>query len=411
MGLGALSAKLTGKDAVAGAMGGLVESALGNILDANGVSVDRSSSDERFFYSTGSMLTAGIVADLLGKDPVTAAEVARNAAENNYLLEESGPFDEELSECKKLGKDCTAIYEKYLAISNKNSRELRERCDDGGVTCVQYGELIQAYYSYAPINLANPDAAAMVQTLNGLDLLFLNDKISTGDQLLFGFLDYFPLSVMGIALAGRNMAANTGRTFASATLFAGTDAALQYSLTGEVRLADLISSGVLGAAFAIPIPKTSLPGNVAGGQAAKGGTAAESMAATNTTGKFSEISGGSKLYPDGSLRTPDGKFASVAGNPAPGTSAASNYADFLSQNGVNVVGKEMVVEGPLGLRRYDIVVRDASGNLQGIEIKTGTATKTPYQDFTDRFVNQFGAQGMGRISGETVKSTITIYLP
>lgn len=101
----------------------------------------------------------------------------------------------------------------------------------------------------------------------------------------------------------------------------------------------------------------------------------------------------------------------MAGNPAPGTTAASNYADFLSQNGVNVVGKEMVVEGPLGPRRYDIVVRDSSGTLQGIEIKTGTAGKTPYQDFTDRFVNRFGAQGTGQIAGEAVKSSITIYLP
>lgn len=90
----------------------------------------------------------------------------------------------------------------------------------------------------------------------------------------------------------------------------------------------------------------------------------------------------------------------MAGNPAPGTTAASNYADFLSQNGVNVVGKEMVVEGPLGPRRYDIVVRDSSGTLQGIEIKTGTARKNSYQDFTDRFVNRFGAQCTGRIAGE-----------
>lgn len=60
----------------------------------------------------------------------------------------------------------------------------------------------------------------------------------------------------------------------------------------------------------------------------------------------------------------------------------------------------MVVEGPLGPRRYDIVVRDSSGTLQGIEIKTGTARKNSYQDFTDRFVNRFGAQCTGRIAGE-----------
>ncbi|MDY4341359.1 hemagglutinin repeat-containing protein [Xanthomonas sp. LF07-6] len=123
------------------------------------------------------------------------------------------------------------------------------------------------------------------------------------------------------------------------------------------------------------------------------------------------LSGNVKVYPDGSIRTPDGKFASIGGRAPPGTKSASDFADFLSRNGVDVVGTEMVVKGPLGDRRYDIVVRDAAGNLQGIEIKTGGAKKTPYQDFTDMFVNQFGARGVGRISGEAVKSNITIYLP
>jgi filamentous hemagglutinin len=117
------------------------------------------------------------------------------------------------------------------------------------------------------------------------------------------------------------------------------------------------------------------------------------------------------VYPDGSLRTPDGKFASVSGSPAPGTTAAANYADFLKTNGVNVVGQEMVVNGPLGPRRYDIVVQDSAGNLQGIEIKSGSATKTTYQNFTDSFVNQFGAPGAGKLEGKSVTSTITIYVP
>jgi hypothetical protein len=46
------------------------------------------------------MLTAGIVADLLGKDPVTAAEVARNAAENNFL---TAP---QLAAADKAAEDC-----------------------------------------------------------------------------------------------------------------------------------------------------------------------------------------------------------------------------------------------------------------------------------------------------------------
>ncbi|WP_254668314.1 hypothetical protein [Pseudomonas trivialis] len=36
------------------------------------------------------------------------------------------------------------------------------------------------------------------------------------------------------------------------------------------------------------------------------------------------------------------------------------------------MGAEMVVNGPLGDRRYDIVVRDTNGKLQCLEVKSGT---------------------------------------
>ena len=95
----------------------------------------------------------------------------------------------------------------------------------------------------------------------------------------------------------------------------------------------------------------------------------------------------------------------------PGTEKAAAFAERLRANNVNVVGLEMEVAGPLGSRRYDIVIRDAQGKLQGIEIKSGSATKTPYQDFTDRYVNEFGAKGLGRIKGETVYGSSTVYVP
>ena len=96
-----------------------------------------------------------------------------------------------------------------------------------------------------------------------------------------------------------------------------------------------------------------------------------------------------RVYPDGSLRTPDGKFASVSGMPAPGTANAQAFADYLSSNGVDVVGTEMEVQGPLGIRRYDIVTRNADSSLFGIEVKSGGASLTPYQEFSDMYINQF----------------------
>lgn len=118
-----------------------------------------------------------------------------------------------------------------------------------------------------------------------------------------------------------------------------------------------------------------------------------------------------KQHSDGSYRTPDGKFASPTGVSPPGTAKADEFAKHLESNGMEVVGTEMVVKGPLGDRRYDIVVRDANGKLHGLEVKSGSASKTSYQEFTDYFVNEFGAQGKGRLNGQVIESATKVYVP
>lgn len=185
----------------------------------------------------------------------------------------------------------------------------------------------------------------------------------------------------------------------------------QSSLTGEETSRFWAAIGVVPVAGGV-LKKVGEPASEAISKIFKeiGNPAENLIDAAKGSGKFADLSGGSKLYPDGSLRTADGKFASVAGNAAPGTKVASDYAQFLNKNGVNIVGEEVVINGPLGPRRYDIVVRDSSGKLQGIEIKTGSAKKTLYQEFTDMFVNKFGAQGTGKIAREKIESSITIYL-
>ncbi|MDH1477633.1 hemagglutinin repeat-containing protein [Comamonas thiooxydans] len=185
----------------------------------------------------------------------------------------------------------------------------------------------------------------------------------------------------------------------------------QSSLTGEEASRFWAAIGVVPVAGGV-LKKVGEPASEAISKIFKeiGNPAENLIDAAKGSGKFADLSGGSKLYPDGSLRTADGKFASIAGNAVPGTKVASNYAQFLNKNGVNVVGEEIVINGPLGPRRYDIVVRDSSGKLQGIEIKTGSAKKTLYQEFTDMFVNKFGAQGTGKIAREKIESSITIYL-
>lgn len=105
------------------------------------------------------------------------------------------------------------------------------------------------------------------------------------------------------------------------------------------------------------------------------------------------------------------QWPSVQGQPAPGTRSASEFAEQLRSNGINVIGEELEVKGPVGARRYDIVVQGEDGRLHGIEVKSGGATKTPYQRFTDQFINIFGAEGTGRIKGQRVESATTVFLP
>lgn len=145
----------------------------------------------------------------------------------------------------------------------------------------------------------------------------------------------------------------------------------------------------------------------------KGAKEAASTATTGGTkvGQETNLAPEIKLHSDGSYRTPDGKFASPTGVSPPGTVKANEFAKHLESNGMEVVGTEMVVKGPLGDRRYDIVVRDTNGKLHGIEVKSGTANKTSYQEFTDYFVNEFGAQGKGRLNGKIIESATTVYVP
>ncbi|WFN97237.1 hypothetical protein [Edwardsiella ictaluri] len=107
--------------------------------------------------------------------------------ENNFLSStEARALDKELSDCKASGGDCKSVVEKYIEISNKNSKELVDACSDGGVRCVTWEELIQGATNVAndahpsqirlDEKLKDPDAATLVNYLNGADLKFLQDN-------------------------------------------------------------------------------------------------------------------------------------------------------------------------------------------------------------------------------------------
>jgi hypothetical protein len=215
---------------------------------------------------------------------------------------------------------------------------------------------------------------------------------------------------------------NPNLTEENALLLALTDYGAS-TITGRPASPLPPSDPMVNVPVAVGGGNTATPGTVLPGQGAPGyGEANPTVGNTSTTspigGAFGpnimvsqDVGNGVKLYPDGSLRTPDGKFASVSGVPAPGTAAAAQFADLLRQHGANVVGLEMEVDGPLGARRYDIVTMDSAGVLHGIEIKTGGAKLDSYQEFSDRYINRFGANGTGRLAGKRVVSSTTVYLP
>jgi len=157
----------------------------------------------------------------------------------------------------------------------------------------------------------------------------------------------------------------------------GTMAVGKFALSA-LQDADIATNGLQFAGIPI-IPSTAMyvvpPGPSLGAagelETAIGAGSIIDAAGGNGAAIEGDVATNVSAYPDGSFRTPDGKFASVSGMPAPGTVNANNYADFLSSNGVDVAGTELEVDGPLGVRRYDFMTVNSDGSLFGVEIKSG----------------------------------------
>jgi len=182
-----------------------------------------------------------------------------------------------MQDCKSSGGDCNKVVEKYIDISNKNSKELTDACTGGGVKCVTWEELVQADTNVAldgnnhqirlSDKLKDPDAAALVKYLNGSDLKFLQDNITQGDRVLSVVMDptSWPVMVMGGKAIITNSVTQGKELIIAAGASATGSAVIQYGTTGEVKLSDVIGAGVIGAITAGKTYNPTVTWNAAGG--------------------------------------------------------------------------------------------------------------------------------------------------
>ncbi|WP_287060165.1 hemagglutinin repeat-containing protein [Pantoea sp.] len=260
--LGAVTSYAAGNAALAGASGAVMGEYIAQQLYP-GVKRSDLSEEQRQTISALGTLAAGLAGGVVGDstaDAVAGAQAGKNAVENNHLhTAEARALDKELSDCKASGGDCQAVIKKYIDISNKNSKELAQACTGGGVACVSWEELVQAETNIAldadkhqvrlGDKLKDPDAAAIVKYLNGSDLKFLKDNITKSDRFMDVVMNptSWPVVIMGGKAIMTNAMNNTKEQLIAVGVGAGLGAGIQYGTTGEVKLSDVIGSGVIGA--------------------------------------------------------------------------------------------------------------------------------------------------------------------
>ncbi|MCX8957730.1 hypothetical protein EHW65_10730 [Erwinia psidii] len=271
-----------GNSALVGATGAATAELTGMIaVNAYGKPVSELSETEKQTVSALATLAAGLAGGLAGDsaaDVVAGAQAGKTTVESNYLSsKEARQLDKEMQDCKASGGDCGKVAEKYIEISNKNSKELVEACTGGGVACVTWQELIQGATNVAndahpsqirlDEKLKDPSAAALVNYLNGTDLKFLEDNITTGDRVLSVISDptSWPVAIMSGKAIITNAVNNTKEQLIAVGVSTGLGAGIQYGTTGEVKLSDVIGMGVISAVTAGKGYNPTVTWNAAGG--------------------------------------------------------------------------------------------------------------------------------------------------
>ena len=367
--LGALEAKVTGNNAAAGAMAG-ASSELAAHFAAKAYGVDgktKTTQDlteqEKATVKTlgqlGGMAAGGLIGDN-SQSTVSSMQIAERAVEHNYLYEkEQQSFEKEMIECKSKRGDCSSIVQKYLNISNENSKNLRESCSDGGILCAGREELIDVATNMARVKydtsgriylgkpLQDDDTIKIVNYLNERDLGYLRDKVSTTDRLMYQAMDItnWPFLIVG----SRNLIMNNSPKALLATgVGAGMNAVIQYSLDGDIKTSDLIAAGILGKMIAGKTYNTTVNLNTGGAYYFGKVNGEDNPALSALTSRVASIAGykvGNKVEDklDPHFNPPREKYRWIAGylgissqpKPSVKPSIFSNIADSYVSEKVN----------------------------------------------------------------------------
>ena len=367
--LGALEAKATGNNAAAGAMAGaggelaahLAAKAYG--VDGKTKTTQDLTEQEKATVKTlgqlGGMAAGGLIGDN-SQSTVSSMQIAERAVEHNYLYEkEQQSFEKEMIECKSKRGDCSSIVQKYLNISNENSKNLRESCSDGGILCAGREELIDVATNMARVKydtsgriylgkpLQDDDTIKIVNYLNERDLGYLRDKVSTTDRLMYQAMDItnWPFLIVG----SRNLIMNNSPKALLATgVGAGMNAVIQYSLDGDIKTSDLIAAGILGKMTAGKTYNTTVNLNTGGAYYFGKVNGEDNPALSALTSRVASIAGykvGNKVEDklDPHFNPPREKYRWIAGylgissqpKPSVKPSIFSNIADSYVSEKVN----------------------------------------------------------------------------
>jgi filamentous hemagglutinin len=163
--LGGTAAWLTGNDPAAGALGGLTEALLSNVVPStSGLNKQWGNVAVRFgdaLYTGGAALISGVIAEAMGRDGGVAANAAQNAAVNNRLL-----HPDQLKTLDELEKKGVGTAEELTAVLC-----VLQNCDIDGLSGINTG-MRETYLAGVVLLKSDPESfRSLAQSIQSAGLL------------------------------------------------------------------------------------------------------------------------------------------------------------------------------------------------------------------------------------------------